>query len=380
MNFKLEFIFLVFILFINSCSAIPTKKKPNIKMKIKNIVKDGKTPGIQYVAVTSKKILINESYGLADIKSNKQMNQSTQLMAYSMTKIFIAVLALRLQEKGKLSIEDNVSKYLPALPYGSELKIKHLINQTSGIPSPIPLKWAHSSEVDKDFNEKAIFWKRIKENPELDFAPGDKFKYSNLSYATLGQVIETITAKSLFEVFQEEINGPLGISKNDLRFNYIEGQEYAVGYLKRWSMINFLKLFFIDSQLYDEYENGWLKINRHNVDYKAMGGLIGNAKTVAIFLQDLLKNDSKLLNSESKKLLFTMTKSNTGEELPMTFGWHIGELDNKVFYFKEGGRAGYHCEMRVYPEHDLATVVMSNSTTFDVKKFLNKNDHSVTEL
>ena len=68
MNFKLEFIFLVFILFINSCSAIPTKNQSDIKMKIKNIVKDGKTPGIQYVAVTSKKILINESYGLADIK------------------------------------------------------------------------------------------------------------------------------------------------------------------------------------------------------------------------------------------------------------------------------------------------------------------------
>ena len=82
------------------------------------------------------------------------MNQSTQLMAYSMTKTFIAVLALRLQEKGKLSIEDNVSKYLPALPYGSELKIKHLINQTSGVPSPIPLKWAHSSKVDNDFNER----------------------------------------------------------------------------------------------------------------------------------------------------------------------------------------------------------------------------------
>ena len=75
-----------------------------------------------------------------------------------------------------------------------------------------------------------------------------------------------------------------------------------------------------------------------------------------------------------------MTKSNTGEELPMTLGWHIGELDNKVFYFKEGGGAGYHCEMRVYPEHDLATVVMSNSTSFDVKKFLNKYDHAVTEL
>ena len=99
-------------------------------------VKDGKTPGIQYVAVSGDKVLVNEGSGLADIKSKTKLTESTQLLAYSMTKTFIAVLVLRLQEQGKLSIDDKVSKYLPDQPYGEKLQLKHLISQTSRDSSP----------------------------------------------------------------------------------------------------------------------------------------------------------------------------------------------------------------------------------------------------
>ena len=222
-----------------------------------------------------------------------------------------------------------------------------------------------------------MFWKRTKGNPELDFEPGEKYSYSNLSYAMLGQIIEKVSSKSLEEVFQAEINSPLGIDTKDLGFDFVQDREYATGYLKRWSMINFVKYLIVDKKLYDEYEDGWLKFNRHLVDYKAMGGLIGNAKNVSVFLQDLLRDESKLLNKESKALLFQTAKNNRGEDVKMTLGWHIGKLDGKMFYYKEGGGAGYHCEMRMYPSLDLATVVMTNSTTFDVKDFLNKSDFTV---
>ena len=88
----------------------------------------------------------------------------------------------------------------------------------------------------------------------------------------------------------------------------------------------------------------------------------------------MAKNDSKLLNNDSKNLLFKTANNNNGHNIEMTLGWHIGELKGETFYYKEGGGAGYHCEMRVYPGWDLATVVMTNSTTFDVKKFLNNSD------
>ena len=103
----------------------------------------------------------------------------------------------------------------------------------------------------------------------------------------LGQIIEKVSNKSLEEVFQSEINTPLGIDAKDLRFDFVPDRKYATGYLKRWSMINFVKYFMVDREIYDEYENGWLKFNRHLVDYKAMGGLIGNSKTVAFLTRPL---------------------------------------------------------------------------------------------
>ncbi|MDC0255635.1 beta-lactamase family protein [Bacteriovoracales bacterium] len=222
----------------------------------------------------------------------------------------------------------------------------------------------HLAHEDKGFNEKESFWKRVKDNDNLDFEPGKKYKYSNLSYAMLGQILEFVSKKSLFELFQDEINKSLGIDSKELRFDYIENEDYASGYLKRWSFINFAKYFVVNSEMYSDYEDGWLKLNQHNVDYKAMGGLITNAKSVGLFLQDLLKEESKLLKPETKKLLNQVAKNNDGEEAEMTLGRHVGEL----------GGAGFHCEMRIYPDKKIGSIVMTNSTTFDVKNFLNKVD------
>ena len=58
----------------------------------------------------------------------------------------------------------------------------------------------------------------------------------------------------------------------------------------------------------------------------------------------------------------------------MTLGWHVEEFNEVRFLYKEGGGAGFHCEMRIYPKARIASVLMTNSTTFDVKSFLNITD------
>ena len=94
---------LLLIVLQTSCSAAPSRMRSEFIMNIETQVKNGKTPGIQYVAVSGEKVLVNKTSGLADIKSKTKLTESTQLLAYSMTKTFIAVLVLRLQEQGKLN-------------------------------------------------------------------------------------------------------------------------------------------------------------------------------------------------------------------------------------------------------------------------------------
>lgn len=60
----------------------------------------------------------------------------------------------------------------------------------------------------------------------------------------------------------------------------------------------------------------------------------------------------------------------------MTLGWHIGDLDGVRFFYKEGGGGGFHCMMRLYPAAGVGTVVMTNATGFNVRRFLDTTDSS----
>ena len=101
---------------------------------------------------------------------------------------------------------------------------------------------------------------------------------------------------------------------------------------------------------------------------------MASARAIGVFLQDQLGDDSRLFSVETKRLFFEQQRNNDGEPVEMTLGWHVGEEDGIRYFFKEGGGGGFHSEMRVYPDHDIATVVIANNTTFDAGDFLNTAD------
>ena len=109
------------------------------------------------------------------------MTLDTTLMAYSMTKTFTAVAVLQLVEKGKLELDGVTDLYLPDTPYdGRHITIRQLLDHTSGIPNPTPLRWAHLTEESASFDEDAALNQVLRDNPKPAFEPGHKFAYSNI--------------------------------------------------------------------------------------------------------------------------------------------------------------------------------------------------------
>src|SRR6266540_1915317 len=98
---------------------------------------------------------------------------------YSMTKTLTAAATLQLVEKEQIRLDDPVKKYLPDIPYDKQVTIRHLLSQTSGIPNPIPLKWAHLAEEHAAHDENGALKAVLKDNPKLVFTPGEKYAYSN---------------------------------------------------------------------------------------------------------------------------------------------------------------------------------------------------------
>ncbi len=94
----------------------------------------------------------------------------------------------------------------------------------------------------------------------------------------------------------------------------------------------------------------------------AYGGLIGTARGFARFLQDQLRAQPLLFTAATKRLFYAHQKTNRGQEIATTLGWHRGQLATVRYYGKPGGGPGFRSNIRVYPERGLATVWFINET------------------
>lgn len=334
-------------------------------------------PGIQYIVVDSNRILYEYIGGWADIAAQQPMQDSTTMMAYSQTKTITAAAALQLYEHGKLDLKDSIESYIPDLPYKKPITVQQLLSQTSGLPDPIPLKWAHLAEEHQQFDETAALARVLEDNPALSFEPGKKYHYSNISYWLLGQVIEKVSGKKYENYVRQHIIKPLQISQMELDCTIPDLSHHAKGYLAKYSFLNLVKGFLLDKKLIGDkshYEGNWLHIRNHYLNGPAFGGLIGTARAFSKFLQDQLRPKSVLLGDEVKKLFYKQQINNDGGLVNMTLGWHIGHNENIRYFFKEGGGGGFHCEMRIYPDQGIASVIMVNKTIFKPKKVLDSID------
>lgn len=331
-------------------------------------------PGIQYSLLNREGIVFEYAGGKADIATNAPMQSGTTMMAYSMTKTFTAAAVLQLVEEKKIDLDKPVAEYVDNIPYDRSLNVRHLLAQTSGLPDPIPLRWVHMAPEHADYDEGATLREIMARYPRLDFTPGEKYKYSNISYWLLGPLIANVSGTTYEAYMRKNIFGRLDGPEGEMDFVIPNADRHAKGYLRKWSFMNLLKPLFLDAKFVGDYENGWLHIHNHYLNGPAFGGIVASSRAVGAFLQDQLQDDSKLFNKETRDLFYQQERNNRGEWVKMTLGWHVGERNGRRYFFKEGGGGGFHCEMRIYPEAKMASVAIANDTAFAAPGLLNEMD------
>ncbi|OGB62527.1 MAG: serine hydrolase [Caldithrix sp. RBG_13_44_9] len=375
MNFLLLSILL---LFIGGCQLTMNDSIHDRKARVQDFIEKQlqakNFPGIQYLLLNSNSLLFEFAGGWADVSGKRPMQTGTTIMMYSMTKVITAAAVLQLVEGVKISLDDPHIKYFPTSPYDRKITIRHLLSQTSGIPNPIPLKWVHLAVEHDSFREDSALREVLRKNPKVNFTPGKKYTYSNISYWLLGKIIEEVTRKDYASYVREHIFKRLSLPSNEADFVIPSLDNHSKGYIPKWSFLNFFKSFMVDAKFFGDYEDGWLHVKEHYLNGPAFGGMVGSAHSLAIFLQDLLRDQPLLFPPETRNLFFEQQKNNKGQPIQMTLGWHIGMMGDFRYLFKEGGGAGFHGEMRIYPEKNCASVTVANNTSFNVKKFLNTAD------
>ncbi|HVH26165.1 MAG TPA: serine hydrolase domain-containing protein [Vicinamibacterales bacterium] len=340
------------------------------------LIRNSKTPGIQYVVVSSKDVLFEHAGGWADIRRCVPVDADTTMMAYSMSKTITAIAVLQLLEAGRVALDESVKRYVDSFPYGPRVTVRQLISHTSGIPNPIPLRWVHPVADHERFDENSALAAVLRDHPRLSFVPGTTYAYSNIGYWLLGKLVERASGATFPSYVSQRILRPLAIGPQELGYIVADPPHHATGYLEKYSIMNLARGFLIDQDLVGDYSGRWLEIRSHYLNGPAFGGLVGTARGFGKVLQDQLREQSVLLNGTTRQLLYAPQQTTQGAPVAMTLGWHIRELDGVRFFFKEGGGGGFHCMMRVYPREGIGTVVMANATGFDVPRLLDTIDPS----
>ena len=166
----------------------------------------GESPGLQVAVYKDGAPVLVKGYGSADLELNAPVNNDSIFRIGSVTKQFTAVALLKLEEEGKLSLDDRLSEYYPDFPRAADVTLKQMLHHTSGI---------HSYTDDPSFPEEAPLKRTTDEwvahfakMPKTqDFEPGTGWYYSNTAYFILGGVIEKVEGKPLATVLQDRFFG-----------------------------------------------------------------------------------------------------------------------------------------------------------------------------
>ncbi|HEY9114502.1 MAG TPA: serine hydrolase domain-containing protein [Bacteroidales bacterium] len=352
---------------------------------LKKQIEDNKTPSVQYIIFNKDSVIHQFQDGFADIKKQTRTSENTTYNAYSVTKTFTALAIMQLSEQKKIDIERPIKEYLPVpiaigIPYSSEITIQQLMAHSGGIPNPIPLSWIHLAEEHESFDRNIFFKQIFLKNNKAKSSPNEKYAYSNLGYVLLGQLIEEVSGLPYEEYILVNILKPLGIEKPGMGFTISNVAKHAKGYHKKYSFSNAILGFMIDkSKFVGTTEGRWNPFKNFYVNGPSYGGLIGTPNAFVKYIQELLKPNCKLIPDEFKKMLFIENYTNKGKPTGMCLSWFSGQLNGNQYFAHAGGGGGYYCEIRIYPDKGIGSVVMFNRTGMTDERFLDKLDKYIID-
>ena len=185
--------------------SLPADSRSSIDEIAKNALAVTGVPSASIAVVKDGKIAYVQAYGNARLDPLLPAKPDMRYSIGSISKQFTAAAILLLQEQGKLSLDDKVSKWVPGLTRGDEVTIRQLLSHTSGYQDYAPQDYM-IPEWEKPISAQQIMdrWAKI----PLDFDPGTKWQYSNTNYVIAGVIVEKAAGKPLFEVLQERVLDP----------------------------------------------------------------------------------------------------------------------------------------------------------------------------
>ena len=292
-------------------------------------------PGLSLAVVKNGQIVKARGYGVANVELDVPATEHTIYQSGSVGKQFTAAAVLLLVEDGTLSLDDHITKFFPKAPASwRNITVRHLLTHTSGIRNYTD----EALDMRRDYTDDQLVALAMKS--PLDFAPGERWSYSNTGYVLLGVIMTKVSGTFYGDFLSERIFTPLGmttariISEADIVRNRADGYHLVKGALKNQDWVSPSLNTTADGSLY-------------------------------LTVLDMVKWDAALLGTSflsaaSRREWWAPVKLNGGRSYPYGMGWSVEYERGHRSVGHGGAWQGFKTHIQRYPDDGLTVVVLTN--------------------
>lgn len=294
-------------------------------------------PSASIAVIREDRLVLVRAYGHARLGPDVAATPAMRYAIGSVSKEFLGATIMLLAEQGKMTLDDPVAKYFPALTDARQVRIRDLLNHTSGYRDFWPQDYVPATMLQPITTDQLIRnWATL----PLDFAPGTQYQYSNTGYVIAGAIVEKVAGQPVMDVMRQRIFEPLEMhSVLDVNLGRLEPGD-AGGYLR----------YTLGPPRPAPKEGaGWLF---------AAGGLAMTAEDLARW--DLALLDGQLLSPASLLAMSTTRLLANGASADYGLGLDVYMVSGRRVLEHGGEVSGFVSQNTLYPDQKAAVVVLTN--------------------
>ena len=299
-------------------------------------------PGAAILFMLGDSVIFEDYYGMADIENAVKLGPEHKMGIASVSKQFEGMALLLLEEKGLLSLDDDIRKYFAEYPLGDEkISLRQLLSHSSGLPELTQNK-KFMSTIGTAHTVEEIILTGL--NAEFLNKPGVNYQYCNTGYTIIVALIEKVSGMKYSVFLKNNFFDPLGM-KNTYS---CDAEHDAKDIVPR---------YYADS-------TGFIRAEEiHFSNLIGGGGIISNVRDLAIWNRALLTGKGLPSNY---KTIWKPNALNNGDLYSYGLGMGISEFEGIPFYYHPGMGSGMNSINLIYPDYDLSMVVIRNVSKPDV--------------
>lgn len=328
-----------------------------VRRRLAGLIERRGAAGAQYVVLRDGRLLLECCLGLADVASGRPVTPETTFNAYSIAKVFTAATVMALAQAGRIDLDAPIGAAAGVDGLEAYGTVRETLLHRAGFRNPNPLRWIHPAAEHHAFDEAAFVRTRLAAL-HGSHRRHARSGYSNLGYLALGRAVERAMGQSFVPGVQALLIDPLRLQASQrLGFAIDRPEHHAHGHVRRHGLLDLALGWFVDrASIVEHADPRWVKLRLHQVDGSAFGGLIANAQGLARFGHAVLAADGPFTPALRRPVLEEVP----GAGPPRSLAWFGGRVGRDRWFAHAGGGLGAYGELRVYPDRNAVSALLTN--------------------